>query len=179
MLPANCWVPSLLLLISCFNPLTRSLSIVGAGRNLLQDINSYSLSPALKYLIPTVQSTICAAGSGVCCQADDYASPFEIRQLNSSFAVIAGRSYTTFFMSLVHTGECDTHIDLAGCCGGSVSSVWLDAGEHLLLTRNASVVRLFKCKYSTSSNCTPLQSFRLSTSCNLLLAALYSSAVLA
>lgn len=104
------------------------LSYCSAGRQLAS-IESASSVP--KYLLPTFEPPLCTGSS--CCQSDDYASPYRIRFLNSSQSLIGDspntRTYTTFFFLVLPSFQCHTDLDNAGCCQGSISSIWVDVGE--------------------------------------------------
>ena len=96
-------------------------------RLLRQDLSSVA-----KYLLPSSEPALCAPGQGNCCQADSYASPYQLKYLNSSQVLIGARTYTTFFYNFNSAAACRTDLDAIGCCSASANTIWVDVGECAL-----------------------------------------------
>jgi hypothetical protein len=88
-------------------------------------------SSAAKYLLPVNEPARCGAGqaNANCCQADSYASPYQLNSLDKSQAVIGSRTYTTFFFNLNTNHTCRADLDHIGCCSASVNTIWMDVGK--------------------------------------------------
>lgn len=88
------------------------------------------LSTVAKYLLPASEPELCTAGQ-VCCQADSYASPYQLKYLNSSQVVIGSRTYTTFFYNFNSASSCRSDLDNVGCCSASANTIWVDVDPTL------------------------------------------------
>ncbi|KAJ9516569.1 hypothetical protein QJQ45_015265 [Haematococcus lacustris] len=103
---------------------TAGLQLNRFGRRLAQ----YDL-PMASYLLPTQMPDLCTSGS--CCQEDDHASPVQLLMLDRTNASFGGRSYTTFYFSLLNSTQCQTSVDFAGCCSAAAQTLWIDVDPSL------------------------------------------------
>ncbi|KAJ9516978.1 hypothetical protein QJQ45_027372 [Haematococcus lacustris] len=103
---------------------TAGLQLNRFGRRLAQ----YDL-PMASYLLPTQMPDLCTSGS--CCQEDDHASPVQLLLLDRTNASFGGRSYTTFYFSLLNSTQCQTSVDYAGCCSAAAQTLWIDVDPSL------------------------------------------------